>query len=204
MSNLTILNTTIRQIDNLFSLNELHKLSGSESKHQPTFFIRLDTTKDLVAEIQKQDPNNQAILSKNGIGTYACKEIVIAYAAWISPQFHLVVLRAFLNQLENSQKTAQIAPLAPLPKTYTAEMTAQDIHSLVWLFFSHSQMNGLLGHLIKPLEAIGSRYAPNVYGNHTEYKRHLKECEPILKHLLDQIKQDKPKEFEQLLHRLTA
>ncbi|SUU35942.1 KilA-N domain [Actinobacillus seminis] len=119
MSNLTILNTTIRQIDNLFSLNELHKLSGSESKHQPTFFIRLDTTKDLVAEIQKQDPNNQAILSKNGIGTYACKEIVIAYAAWISPQFHLVVLRAFLNQLENSQKTEQTA--LPAPTTLTPE-----------------------------------------------------------------------------------
>lgn len=65
-------------------------------------------------------------------------------------------------------------------------------------------MNGLLGQLIKPLEAIGSRYAPTVYGNHTEYQRHLKECEPILKRLLDQIKQDKPKEFEQLLHRLTA
>lgn len=102
------------------------------------------------------------------------------------------------------QNSAENRPLAELPKTYTAEMTAQNIHALVWLFFSHAQMNGLLGHLIKPLEAIGSRYAPNVYGNHTEYKRHLKECEPILKHLLDQIKQDRPKEFEQLLHRLTA
>ncbi|QHB17688.1 antA/AntB antirepressor family protein [Mannheimia pernigra] len=108
------------------------------------------------------------------------------------------------REMKRLQKEAENRPLAELPKTYTAEMTAQDIHALVWLFFSHAQMNGLLGHLIKPLEAIGSRYAPNVYGNHTEYKRHLKECEPILKHLLDQIKQDKPKEFEQLLHRLTA
>jgi hypothetical protein len=38
-------------------------------------------------------------------GTYACRELVIAYAAWIDAKFHLRVLRVFL---------ASVAPPAPL------------------------------------------------------------------------------------------
>ncbi|MGQ0285816.1 KilA-N domain-containing protein [Pasteurellaceae bacterium 22721_9_1] len=102
MSNLTILNTQVRQIDNLYSLNDLHRVAGNESKHQPTFFIRLDTTQELVSEIQKEEPNTPAVIRKNGIGTYACEEIALAYAMWISPKFHLVVLRAFLKLHKNS------------------------------------------------------------------------------------------------------
>lgn len=98
MSNLAILNTSIRSHENLFSLNDLHQASGGKSKHQPSFFIRLDTTKDLVAEIEK-DSETKALKTIRGTqgGTYACEELVIAYAMWISPKFHLVVLRAFLN-----------------------------------------------------------------------------------------------------------
>lgn len=113
MSNLTILNTAIRQSENLFSLNDLHQVSGSQDKHRPNQFVRLDTTQALVTEIQAEGTATpiKTLRGTQG-GTYACKEIVIAYAAWISPQFHLVVLRAFLNQLENSQKIERIAPLA--------------------------------------------------------------------------------------------
>ncbi|WP_272947854.1 KilA-N domain-containing protein [Rodentibacter pneumotropicus] len=54
MSDLTILNTAIRQTQNLYSLNDLHIAGGAESKHKPSNFARLDTTQDLVAEIRKK------------------------------------------------------------------------------------------------------------------------------------------------------
>ena len=107
MSNLAILNTSIRSYENLFSLNDLHKASGNLAKHKPAFFLRIDTTKDLIAEIEKETPNALKVIRGTQGGTYACEELVIAYAMWISPKFHLVVLRAFLAMHRNQpqQKT---------------------------------------------------------------------------------------------------
>ena len=97
MSNLAILNTSIRSYENLFSLNDLHQASGNLTKHKPAFFLRIDMTKDLIAEIEKETPNALKVIRGTQGGTYACEELMLAYAMWISPKFHLVVLRAFLN-----------------------------------------------------------------------------------------------------------
>ncbi|MFK5041548.1 KilA-N domain-containing protein, partial [Glaesserella parasuis] len=82
-------------------------------KHAPNRFIRLDTTQELVSEIQKEDPTTQPLKTLRGTqgGTYACEELVLAYAMWISPKFHLVVLRAFLA-MHKEKNSTQIAPLA--------------------------------------------------------------------------------------------
>lgn len=120
MSNLTILNTSIRTIDNLFCLNDLHKASGSDKNKQPAFFIRNEQTKDLISEINSENShsaNSQtAIKSINGgkdRGTYACEELVLSYAMWISPKFHLIVLRAFLAMHRNQPQQLAL----PEPKT---------------------------------------------------------------------------------------
>ena len=117
MSNLAILNTSIRTHESLFSLNDLHKASGGAEKHRPSLFIRLDTTQDLISEIQKEVKSTDLIFKTTGgrglRGTYACEELMLAYAMWISPKFHLVVLRAFLNLHKKST--------ALLPNTITPE-----------------------------------------------------------------------------------
>lgn len=126
MSNLSILNTSIRTHESLFSLNDLHKASGGAEKHRPSLFIRLDTTQDLISEIQKEVKSTDLIFKTTGgrglRGTYACEELVLSYAMWISPKFHLVVLRAFLNLHKNST--------ALLPNTITPEQQ-QAIQSAV-------------------------------------------------------------------------
>jgi hypothetical protein len=97
-SALTIDTVSIRQIDGLYSLNDLHKASGGELKNRPVEFMRLEQTKALIAEIEKVGiPTFKIQRGKNG-GTYACRELVIAYAAWISAAFHLKVIRVFLSQ----------------------------------------------------------------------------------------------------------
>lgn len=109
---LTIANTSVRQVSGLFSLNDLHKASGGEDKHQPAKFVRMEQTQALIAEIENSPKvasleaaeignpeESRSLVTKEGRGggTYACKELVIAYAAWISAAFHLKVIRVFLS-----------------------------------------------------------------------------------------------------------
>lgn len=114
MSNqLTILEKQILQIDNLYNLNLVHQANGELRKHQPSNFLRLDTTQELIAEIES-DGQTQAVKVYRGSqgGTYVCEELVLSYAMWISPKFHLIVLRAFLAMYKaESQNANQIQPL---------------------------------------------------------------------------------------------
>lgn len=98
MTALIIGTSSIRHIDGLYSLNDLHKASGGEKRHQPALFIRLDQTQALIAEINSTDMQSLETREGRNGGTYACKELVIAYAAWISPAFHLKVIRVFLAE----------------------------------------------------------------------------------------------------------
>ena len=189
MSNLQILSNSIRTFENLYSLNDLHQASGSENKHAPFRFIRLETTKELIAEIES-DGQTQAIKVYRGSqgGTYVCEELVLSYAMWISPKFHLIVLRAFLAMHKaESQNANQIQPL--VEHKYTFEFTEYELEQLVWLWCSHSKMNTLLGQLEKPLEAIGSRFSAKVYSHHHEYKRHYLETKDTIARLVEPFQQ---------------
>lgn len=94
---LIICNTAIHQdAEGRFSLNDLHKAAGGTTAQQPSNFIRNDQTQSLMREID----NSSNLMSlkvregRNG-GSFGCKEIVYAYAMWISPSFHLQVIRTF-------------------------------------------------------------------------------------------------------------
>lgn len=82
-----------------YCLNDLHKASGGAEKDTPNRFFRLDTTDELVNELL-QTPDMalaplQLLRGGKTPGTYVAKELVYAYAMWISPKFHLKVIRFF-------------------------------------------------------------------------------------------------------------
>lgn len=191
MSNLTILKTSIRQSDNLYSLNDLHIASGNDPKHRPTYFVKNQQTQDLVNEIERCENSHIAIKVVKGgrnpelQGTWVCEELVLSYAMWISPKFHLIVLRAFLAMHRNQPQQLSL----PEPeKKFTFEFTEYELEQLVWLWCGHKQMNTLLGDMIKPLETIGSYFTGMVISHHQEYQRQYKNTLPTIQRLIQPFK----------------
>jgi hypothetical protein len=131
MSNITIFASSIRVIDGKYSLNDLHTAAGGAAKHQPNRFLRLEQTQELIAEIKSSYPDvgSEPVKTTNGgkhKGTYVCKELVYAYAMWVSPRFHLQVIRAFDSLQSSSSPARQAAttvPRAALPAPKTTIVT---------------------------------------------------------------------------------
>lgn len=99
MNAISVANVAIRQFDNLYSLNDLHRAAGGLEKNKPANWLRNQQTADLIAELEKAQI--RAIQKKQKLGTFVCKELVVHYGMWISPAFSLKVIRAFLDTQED-------------------------------------------------------------------------------------------------------
>lgn len=136
MSVLVIANTQIRQdAAARYCLNDLHQASGGAKRNQPSDWLRLKQTQELVLEIQKSPEalreSPEALLKSEeapvayvndgfGNGTYVVKELVYAYAMWISAAFHLHVIRAY-DALVDGQG-ASVPPPVPVAATHRADV----------------------------------------------------------------------------------
>lgn len=109
MHHLTIHDVLIRTDDfGRFSMNDLHRAAiaegANERTKEPGKFLSSAMTVDLIKELGTTQilgdllaqPIEPIVASagRNG-GTFVCKELVYAYAMWISPKFHLQVIRTF-------------------------------------------------------------------------------------------------------------
>lgn len=118
---ISIAGLTIEQSTNgLYSINDLHKASGGLAKHRPENWYRLQATINLISFLESQVINHkngkviETVSGKDigsqeknpcnpigGIqGTFVCRELVVAYATWISPQFFAHVIRTFLDVVD--------------------------------------------------------------------------------------------------------
>lgn len=100
MSNTTlfVLNSPVRtDADGRYCLNDLHKAAGGENKHRPSLWAENQQTHQLISAMEAEAgiPALISVKGGNQQGTYVAKELVYAYAMWISPVFHLKVIRAF-------------------------------------------------------------------------------------------------------------
>lgn len=81
-----------------YCLNDLHKASGGEQKNQPRYFLENKQTQELVQALTDSGiPLSPIDVIRGGLeqGTYVVKQIVYAYAMWISAAFNLKVINTF-------------------------------------------------------------------------------------------------------------
>ena len=184
-----------------FSLNDLHQAAGGEDRHRPTFWLRLDQTQALVDELGQPTPDLASatpsncadlhsfktteisrsfqavskIEGRNG-GTFVARELVYAYAMWISPAFHLQVIRTFdalaTGRMGAAGSNAMIGQATGLP---TAQLVALQVQG--WkivdrlkaekvpelrqdLYEQLRRVYADLGQTPPPLAAMGSENPP--------------------------------------------
>ncbi len=115
---LTISNIPVRQ-DSLgrFCLNDLHKASGDNQNQRPSNWLRNQQAKDLIEELSSNLSFGpvETVKGGNSPGVFVVKELVYAYAMWISAKFHIAVIRAY-----DSLVTGTLPPQAPERKTKKA------------------------------------------------------------------------------------
>lgn len=77
-----------------FNLNALHKASGAAKKNGPSYWLALEGTQALIAELEQTLTDTEIPVSaikviKGGLnqGTFAHELLAIEYAGWISPRF---------------------------------------------------------------------------------------------------------------------
>lgn len=123
----------IRQVNGLYCLNDLHRASGKERRHEPANWLANQQTIELIDELQATgipvaQNNQQVIHVLNGVGTFVCRELVYAYAMWVSAKFHLAVIRAFDAMRSGSLKQIDFAdPIAAAQAFIAAETQRREL-----------------------------------------------------------------------------
>lgn len=94
--------------DGRFSLNDFHRAAGGEDRHRPSRWVENQQAQELADEIGKAGITALRVArGGRAAGTYACKELVYAYAMWISPVFSLNVIRTFDSVAANDNAIPQ-------------------------------------------------------------------------------------------------
>lgn len=116
-----------------FSLNDFHRAAGGEDRLSPNRWTRTDGYSGLINVLTPEMAFAPTQVKRGGSspGTYACKELVYSYAMWISPEFHIRVVRTFdavVSQASND-------PVIPVERRLPAAADSFDaslriIHSL--------------------------------------------------------------------------
>lgn len=108
--------TPIRQdAQGRYCLNDLHVAAGAQKRHSPNYFIHLDASKEMIADIESTGfPVVKAVESFMGRagGTYVHEDLALDYAGWISASFRREVYRAF-KESRKTQPTDMGTVVAP-------------------------------------------------------------------------------------------
>ncbi|MCO6540505.1 MAG: KilA-N domain-containing protein [Gilliamella sp.] len=124
-----------------YNLNALHKASGGEKKNNPSYWLSLQGTQELILELEQQLSDAEISVSvvqsiKGGLnqGTFAHELLAISYAGWISPKFQLMVNQVFLDYKKGELKNIQRPFKSYLPEYRQAKAIELSVRALDKMF----------------------------------------------------------------------
>jgi len=192
-------NTVIHMDENgRYCLNDLHLASGGREKDKPSQWLRANSAKRYVEFLKDLSANSHLALPIETIkgtanpGTFAVKELVYTYAAWVSIEFHHEVITTYDRvvmaehaQLEAAQQRLKHSiPLNPdCLKAITGTQKNSDINLLYQrmaadgFVIKHEMVKVLYRWLIttKGAEAFGGRNSLSGVRISKEYHEALRE-----------------------------
>ena len=157
-------------------MNDLHKASGGENRHKPSYWTELQQTKELIAELTSEitdggitvsEENQPLIIIKGGNskqGTYVCKELVYNYATWVSAKFNLHVIRAYdelvsKERAELEWKAVRFGSKAGFTDMSAAVKTIHDERGEKAPFYAYTNEADLLNVIILGMKSKQFRIA---------------------------------------------
>ena len=105
----------------MVSLTDLWKEAGSPDGKNPVQWIRQESTQQLIETVgdmlfvgKKHKFDNQIVKTKRGAqstggGTWAHKNLALAYAKWLDPKLHVLVNEVFFQRVEEEKNPDLIA-----------------------------------------------------------------------------------------------
>lgn len=155
---LTVADIAVRQdSEGRFNLNDLHKAAGGERRYDTREFLDRDHTKELVSELESQ-LTEIPVNKKPGRygGTFVVEDLVYTYAMWISPAFHLKVVRAYRQANANPQPAQ---PQVPQTMAQALRFAAEQAEQIEQLESDNKEMSDELNFVtINEYIALDHRY----------------------------------------------
>lgn len=104
----------VRSDNEMLSLTDLWKAAGSPNKKDPYYWIQRDSTSELIDAICGilNSPKVGVLKSKRGKsggGTWAHKNLALAYAKWLDPKLHVLINEIFFQRMEEEKNPDLIA-----------------------------------------------------------------------------------------------
>ena len=99
---IVIANSTIRQQDGLYCLNDLHRASGGKAKSQPSYFLRTQQTQDLVNKINHSANMQSAVRVINGGENRGLRMLVLGYMQNEDPKKAAEVFEKWIQEVKEA------------------------------------------------------------------------------------------------------
>ena len=112
--------------DGLYSLNDIHRIAGGDAKDQPSNWLRLDKTKELIEAYSEELQSTINTKAGRYGGTYVCKDLAYDYAAWIDRTVYVKLLQSIedLEIIKNALNNFEVPDDIPDMYVYAIKNTS--------------------------------------------------------------------------------